>query len=44
MTKDLALLVHGSSNVTRSHYLNTEEFIDAVADELRSRLAANSNL
>lgn len=44
MTKDLALLVHGSANVTRSHYLNTEEFIDAVADELRSRLAANSNL
>ncbi|TVU20262.1 hypothetical protein EJB05_36465 [Eragrostis curvula] len=44
MTKDLALLVHGSSNVTRSHYLNTEEFIDAVAEELRSRLAANSNL
>lgn len=71
MTKDLALLVHGSSkyvvalsvlypihntcisdfvltdfccSVTRSHYLNTEEFIDAVADELRSRLAANSNL
>ncbi|XP_066361535.1 isocitrate dehydrogenase [NADP]-like [Miscanthus floridulus] len=44
MTKDLALLVHGSANVTRSNYLNTEEFIDAVADELRSRLAANSNL
>ncbi|WVZ69425.1 hypothetical protein U9M48_018213 [Paspalum notatum var. saurae] len=41
MTKDLALLVHGSSNVTRSHYLNTEEFIDAVAAELRSRLGAN---
>uniref|UniRef100_A0A0E0JLW4 Isocitrate dehydrogenase [NADP] n=1 Tax=Oryza punctata TaxID=4537 RepID=A0A0E0JLW4_ORYPU len=41
MTKDLALLIHGSSNVTRSHYLNTEEFIDAVAAELRSRLAAN---
>ncbi|GJN15277.1 hypothetical protein PR202_gb02174 [Eleusine coracana subsp. coracana] len=44
MTKDLALLVHGSSNVTRKHYLNTEEFIDAVAEELRSRLGANSNL
>ncbi|KQK09004.1 cytosolic isocitrate dehydrogenase [NADP] [Brachypodium distachyon] len=41
MTKDLALLVQGSSNVTRSHYLNTEEFIDAVAAELRTRLAAN---
>ncbi|GJM93694.1 hypothetical protein PR202_ga10276 [Eleusine coracana subsp. coracana] len=40
MTKDLALLVHGSSKVTRSDYLNTEEFIDAVAAELQSRLAA----
>ena len=86
MTKDLALLVHGSSKyvillsfpsfffmnsspstvlfslhlsslyyypefllidislncrVTRADYLNTEEFIDAVAAELQSRLAAN---
>ncbi|KAF0921772.1 hypothetical protein E2562_017033 [Oryza meyeriana var. granulata] len=38
VTKDLALLIHGSSNVTRNNYLNTEEFSDA---ELRSRLAAN---
>ena len=38
MTKDLALLVHGSSKVTRGDYLNTEEFIDAVAAELKSRL------
>ncbi|KAG6503431.1 hypothetical protein ZIOFF_035744 [Zingiber officinale] len=34
MTKDLALLIHGSC-VTREKYLNTEEFIDAVASELR---------
>jgi hypothetical protein len=27
--------------VTRGDYLNTEEFIDAVAAELKSRLAAN---
>ncbi|KAG6523417.1 hypothetical protein ZIOFF_013274 [Zingiber officinale] len=39
MTKDLALLIHGSS-VTRAHYLNTEEFIDAVASELRARISA----
>ncbi|URD95165.1 Isocitrate dehydrogenase NADP [Musa troglodytarum] len=39
MTKDLALLIHGSS-VTRAQYLNTEEFIDAVASELRARLSA----
>jgi isocitrate dehydrogenase len=37
-------LADASCSVMRSHYLNTEEFIDAVADELRSRLAANSNL
>ncbi|KAJ0100473.1 hypothetical protein Patl1_20942 [Pistacia atlantica] len=50
MTKDLALLIHGSKYVpikplylymvTREQYLNTEEFIDAVAAELRARLSA----
>ncbi|KAL9392209.1 hypothetical protein Peur_016129 [Populus x canadensis] len=38
MTKDLALLIHGSK-VNRDHYLNTEEFIDAVAEELKARLS-----
>ncbi|KAJ6396596.1 hypothetical protein OIU77_021596 [Salix suchowensis] len=38
MTKDLALLIHGSK-VSREHYLNTEEFIDAVAEELKARLS-----
>ncbi|CAI5525719.1 unnamed protein product, partial [Closterium sp. Naga37s-1] len=37
MTRDLALLVHGSK-VSRADYLNTEEFIDAVAACLRQRL------
>ncbi|KAG5628426.1 hypothetical protein H5410_000143 [Solanum commersonii] len=37
MTKDLALIIHGSK-LSREHYLNTEEFIDAVADELKARL------
>uniref|UniRef100_A0A0D6R3R7 Isocitrate dehydrogenase [NADP] n=1 Tax=Araucaria cunninghamii TaxID=56994 RepID=A0A0D6R3R7_ARACU len=37
MTKDLALLVHGSS-VSRNLYLNTEEFIDAVAECLKSKI------
>lgn len=27
-----------SCRVSRAHYLNTEEFIDAVAEELRARL------
>jgi len=30
-TKDLAITVQGTNNVARSSYLNTEEFLDAVA-------------
>ncbi|KAK8711946.1 hypothetical protein V6N13_147201 [Hibiscus sabdariffa] len=37
MTKDLALIIHGSK-LSRDHYLNTEEFIDAVAADLKARL------
>ncbi|KAK4369741.1 hypothetical protein RND71_009216 [Anisodus tanguticus] len=37
MTKDLALMIHGSK-VARHQYVNTEKFIDAVADELKARL------
>lgn len=40
MTKDLALIIHGA-NMKREHYLNTFEFIDQVAANLRTRLAAN---
>uniref|UniRef100_A0A3P6BT50 Isocitrate dehydrogenase [NADP] n=1 Tax=Brassica campestris TaxID=3711 RepID=A0A3P6BT50_BRACM len=43
MTKDLALLIHGSK-VKRDDYVNTEEFIDAVAWELRKRLLGSSSL
>ncbi|KAL8471299.1 hypothetical protein ACS0TY_028813 [Phlomoides rotata] len=39
MTKDLALLIHGPK-VSRDFYLNTEEFIDAVAQNLESKLDA----
>uniref|UniRef100_A0A0C9SA52 Isocitrate dehydrogenase [NADP] n=1 Tax=Wollemia nobilis TaxID=56998 RepID=A0A0C9SA52_9CONI len=39
MTKDLALIIYGSK-LSRENYLNTEEFIDAVATELKQRLAA----
>ncbi|KAJ8759216.1 hypothetical protein K2173_006676 [Erythroxylum novogranatense] len=38
MTKDLALIIHGSK-LTRDQYVNTEEFIDAVDEELKTRLA-----
>ncbi|KAM7512472.1 hypothetical protein LguiB_011347 [Lonicera macranthoides] len=37
MTKDLAILTHGPK-VGREFYLNTEEFIDAVAENLVSKL------
>ncbi|XP_061359603.1 isocitrate dehydrogenase [NADP]-like isoform X2 [Gastrolobium bilobum] len=37
MTKDLAILVHGPK-VSREFYLNTEEFIDAVAHNLEIKL------
>ncbi|KAE9450142.1 hypothetical protein C3L33_17956, partial [Rhododendron williamsianum] len=43
MTKDLALLIHGSK-LSRNLYLNTEEFIDAVADELRAKLGRKGDL
>ncbi|KAK8949316.1 Cytosolic isocitrate dehydrogenase [NADP] [Platanthera zijinensis] len=41
MTKDLALLIHGPK-VSREQYLNTEEFIDAVCEELKARLSTYS--
>lgn len=38
MTKDLALLVKGGK-VTRADYLNTQEFLDALDEGLRNKLA-----
>jgi len=38
MTKDLALLVHGDK-MQRTDYLNTEEFLDAIAEGLKEKLA-----
>ncbi|XP_020587697.1 isocitrate dehydrogenase [NADP] isoform X4 [Phalaenopsis equestris] len=43
MTKDLALIIHGS-NLSREHYMNTEEFINAVSEDLRARLPEQSKL
>ncbi|KAK6155208.1 hypothetical protein DH2020_009456 [Rehmannia glutinosa] len=39
MTKDLAILIHGPK-ASREFYLSTEEFIDAVAQNLESKLNA----
>ncbi|MAO46796.1 MAG: isocitrate dehydrogenase (NADP(+)) [Crocinitomicaceae bacterium] len=38
MTKDLALLIHGK-DMTSEHWLTTEEFLEAIDAELKSRMA-----
>jgi len=38
MTKDLALLIHGS-NLKRQHYLNTQEFLNAIKTNLDSKVS-----
>jgi len=38
MTKDLAILVKGTTKVDKADYLNTFEFIDAVAENVRKNL------
>jgi isocitrate dehydrogenase len=35
MTKDLAICIKGMNNVQRSDYLNTFEFLDKLADNLK---------
>lgn len=37
-TKDLAISKYGTTSVTRDQYVNTEEFIDIVADLLKKKL------
>ncbi|XP_003739525.1 isocitrate dehydrogenase [NADP], mitochondrial [Galendromus occidentalis] len=34
MTKDLAICIHGMKNVQESHYLNTMDFLEAIAARL----------
>ena len=38
MTKDLALLIHGK-NLDRSHYLNTQEFLDEIQKNLEAKIS-----
>ncbi|KAH7954160.1 hypothetical protein HPB49_016060 [Dermacentor silvarum] len=38
MTKDLAICIKGMSGVQRSDYLNTFEFLDKLADNLKKKL------
>ena len=37
MTKDLALLIHGNK-LNRTHYLNTQEFLDSIKVNLEAKL------
>lgn len=39
MTKDLAICIKGMANVQRSDYLNTFDFLDKLAANLRAELA-----
>ena len=38
MTKDLALLIHGK-DMTSEHWLTTEEFLEAIDSELKSKMS-----
>jgi hypothetical protein len=43
MTKDLALSIHGKG-LQRSHYLGTEEFMNALEEKLRNAWTSSSSL
>lgn len=40
MTKDLAVCVHGNKVTLGEHYLNTEDFLNAIDTNLKKKLAA----
>jgi len=40
MTKDLAICVHGTNDVARSTWLNTQDYIAKVAEILKKKLNA----
>uniref|UniRef100_A0A8C5B0C8 isocitrate dehydrogenase (NADP(+)) n=1 Tax=Gadus morhua TaxID=8049 RepID=A0A8C5B0C8_GADMO len=44
MTKDLAICIKGLSGVTRADYLNTFEFLDKIAENLKMKLANQPKL
>eukprot|EP00919_Chromeraceae_sp_WS-2016_P027250 GHVR01064754.1.p1 GENE.GHVR01064754.1~~GHVR01064754.1.p1 ORF type:complete len:327 (+),score=67.36 GHVR01064754.1:519-1499(+) len=43
MTKDLAICIHGD-DVTKDHYMHTEEFIDKIASDLHNNLTTTASL
>ncbi|KAK7154141.1 hypothetical protein R3I94_007492 [Phoxinus phoxinus] len=44
MTKDLAICIKGMSGVARSDYLNTFEFLDKLAENLKIKLSSQPKL
>ncbi|BES95302.1 Isocitrate dehydrogenase NADP [Nesidiocoris tenuis] len=38
MTKDLAITIYGMANVKESQYLNTEDYLQAIADKLKAKM------
>jgi len=44
MTKDLAIQVHNDNNPDRSKWLNTEQFIDKIAENLRKKTSSSLNV
>ncbi|CDW90541.1 isocitrate dehydrogenase [Stylonychia lemnae] len=40
MTKDLAICVHNTMDVARDTYLNTEQFMDKIAETLKTKIAS----
>ncbi|XP_049800845.1 isocitrate dehydrogenase [NADP], mitochondrial-like [Schistocerca nitens] len=40
MTKDLAICIHGMQNVKEGMYLHTEDFLDAIAEELKHKMGS----
>lgn len=40
MTKDLAILVHNTTNVKRESWLSTQEFITKVAENIKNRMSS----
>jgi isocitrate dehydrogenase len=39
MTKDLAVCIHGNKVNLGEHYLNTQDFLDAIDTNLKAKLA-----
>lgn len=34
MTKDLAICIHGARNTKENMYLNTQDFLEAISEQL----------